>query len=161
MQCSLTVIQCKKGGQRSDKLLRNNCCPAWTESQYAPGGQVQAGACLDGQVFCTFFDISIFFLSIGRFLLKVGVFFIMVYTCFTITVGVFPSNSTEKIGHDKIFRGENGNILEKENVGQDGGAIFNEEEEVVRVVENIPGELHVIAGILNLVQVSSKDLHHR
>ena len=80
----------------------------------------------------------------------------MVYTCFTITVGVFPSNSSEKMDHDKIFRGENGNILEKENVGQDGGAIFNEEEEeeVVRVVENIPGELHIIAGILNLVQVS-------
>ena len=101
------------------------------------------------------------YFSIGRFLLKVGVFFIMVFTCFAITVGAFPSNSSEKIGHDKIFRGENGNILEKENVGQDGGAIVTEEEEVVRVVENIPGELHVIAGILNLVQVSSKDLHHR
>ena len=85
----------------------------------------------------------------------------MVYTCFTITVGVFPSNSSEKMDHDETFRGENGNILEKENVGQDGGAIVTEEEEVVRVVENIPGELHVIAGILNLVQVSSKDLHHR
>ena len=89
-----------------------------------------------------------------------GVFFIMLYTCFTITVGVFPSNTLEKINHGKTFRGENGNNVEKENVGHEG-AVFNKEEEEVEigVVEDIPGELHVIAGILNLVQVNSKCAH--
>ena len=50
--------------------------------------------------------------------------------------------------------------MEKENVGHEG-AVFNKEEEEVEigVVEDIPGELHVIAGILNLVQVNSKCAH--
>ena len=92
-------------------------------------------ALMDRWTFALIFDDTIL---TGRFLLKVGVFFIMVYTCFTITIGVFPSGSENDF---RRMKGENGDNHGVENVGEE------------RMVEDIPGELHVIAGILNLVQV--------
>ena len=47
-----------------------------------------------------------------RFLLKLSAMLVIVYTCFTITVGIFPTDD----------------------------------------VEDIPGELHIVDGILNLVE---------
>ena len=77
----------------------------------------------------------------ARFLLKLGVFFVMVYTCFTITVGVFPSTSDDSISDLKIMEKD----LPKE------ANIDHKVEE--RVAEDIPGELHIIAGVFNLLQV--------
>ena len=65
----------------------------------------------------------------------------MVYTCFTITVGVFPSTSDDSISDLKIMEKD----LPKE------ANIDHKVEE--RVAEDIPGELHIIAGVFNLLQV--------
>jgi len=78
-----------------------------------------------------------------RFLLKLGVFFVIVFTCFTITVGVFPGTSDDSISDLKRMEKD----LPKEvNTDHKG-------EERVAEVEDIPGELHIIAGVLNLLQV--------
>ena len=77
----------------------------------------------------------------ARFLLKLGVFFVMVYTCFTITVGVFPSTSDDSISDLKRMEED---LPKEANIDHKG-------EE--RMAEDIPGELHIIAGVFNLLQV--------
>ena len=78
----------------------------------------------------------------ARFLLKLGVFFVMVYTCFTITVGVFPSTSDDSISDLKRM---------EKDLPKEADIDHNAGEE--RVTEDIPGELHIIAGVFNLLQV--------
>ena len=77
----------------------------------------------------------------ARFLLKLGVFFVIVYTCFTITVGVFPGTSDDSISGLKRMEKDLPKEANTDHKGEE------------RVAEDIPGELHIIAGVLILLQV--------
>ena len=71
-----------------------------------------------------------------KFLLNIGAFFMMVYTCFTITVGVFPKEDNDFTAIEK------GNISFTHN-----DALPSPHK------DDLPGELHIVAGLLNLLQV--------
>ena len=71
-----------------------------------------------------------------RFLLNIGAFFMMVYNCFTITVGVFPKEE------DDFTAIEKGNI-----------SSTHEDALPSPHKDDFPGELHIVAGLLNLLQV--------
>ena len=77
----------------------------------------------------------------ARLLLKLGVFFVIVYTCFTITVGVFPGTSDDSISDLKRMEKD---LPKEANIDHKGEQ---------RVAEGILGELHIIAGVFNLLQV--------
>ena len=81
------------------------------------------------------------FVFFARFLLKLGDFFVIVYTCFTITVGVFPGASDDSISDLKRMEKD---LPKEANIDHKGEQ---------RVAEGILGELHIIAGVFNLLQV--------
>ena len=73
--------------------------------------------------------------DMDRFLLNIGVLFMMVYSCFTITVGIFPKE-------EDFTAVENGNFS---STHRDTLPSSHKDD--------IPSELHIVAGVLNLLQV--------